>query len=293
MFDDGKIIMTHTYRAHAKINLLLDITGKLPNGYHSIATIMQSISLHDTLEITQTGKPGIEITCDVPGIPTDERNIVHKACKAFGFTGGLRIDIQKRIPSEAGLAGGSANAAAVLAALRDIYAPEMPLKNLLDIAVRVGADVPFCLVGGCCLAEGVGEALTPLPCLPGEYRIALVKPAFSVSTAQAYAALDNMTFTRPQTELAIAHAKQGDWEQVFPLCENVFEQAIGFASLNRVKQNAFTAGAKLVQMTGSGSAVFAVFESEKTPGAITRALGELGEVLGVFEPVAYGINKGG
>ena len=283
--------MLRRYKAFAKINLLLDVTGKLPNGYHSVAMINQSIDLHDTVTVEQTGQPNIEIRCNVPGIPLDERNIAHKACKAFGLDNGLRITIEKRIPSEAGLAGGSANAAAVLAALRDIYAPGMPDEQLRNIATTIGADVPFCLMGGCCLAEGIGEQLTPLPCLPEDYAIALAKPAFSVSTANAYAKLDQIDFLRPQTERAIAHARQGRWEALFPLCANVFEQAVDFTALNCVKQNALRAGASLAQMTGSGSAVFAVFRGDQNAAGITQALAQLGGTVTIHRGVPRGVSQ--
>jgi len=283
--------MTHTYRAYAKINLLLSITGKLPNGYHSVAMINQSIGLYDTITVEQTVQPGIVITCNVPGIPTNKRNIVHKACQAFGIVDGLHIHIEKRIPSEAGLAGGSANAAAVLTALRDIHVPGMPDEQLHKIAVTVGADVPFCLVGGCCFAQGVGEVLTPLPCLPKDYSIALVKPDFGVSTAAAYATLDQMDLARPQTELALSHAKQSNWPEVFPLCANVFEQAVDFPGLVLAKQQALQHGAALVQMTGSGSAVFAVFRAQDTTENISQTLGVLGEFVGIFRPVLFGVEK--
>ena len=278
-------------RAHAKINLLLDVTGRLPNGYHSLAMINQSISLHDTVTVETTPGPNIELLCSTPGIPLDERNIAHKACKAFGLHSGLRITIEKRIPAEAGLAGGSANAAAVLAALRDIFTPGMPDDQLLKLALQVGADVPFCLVGGCCLVEGIGETLTPLPCLPEDYSIALAKPAFSVSTANAYAKLDQINFARPKTGQAIAYAKQGDWANLFPLCANVFEQAVDFTALNSVKQNALHAGALLTQMTGSGSAVFALFRRGSNPAPITQALAQLNQNVAIHHPVPKGLSQ--
>ncbi|MCL2531439.1 MAG: 4-(cytidine 5'-diphospho)-2-C-methyl-D-erythritol kinase [Oscillospiraceae bacterium] len=284
--------MKHTYKAFAKINLLLDVTGRLSNGYHTVQMIMQSISLHDTVTVEQTDEPGIAITCDVPSIPTDERNIVHKACKAFGLDSGLHIHIEKKIPSQAGLAGGSADAAAVLTALRDMFKPGMPMEKLCEIGMQVGADVPFCLIGGCCYAEGLGEQLSPLPCLPRDYRIALVKPDFGVSTAQAYAALDSIDIAHPDTQQALAHARSGEWEAMFPLCANVFEQVLDLPGLAQAKEKTITSvklaitkqnPAKLVQLTGSGSVVFAI------DGA--GALAGLGEYLGEFAPVDCGVAR--
>ena len=257
--------MKHIYRAYAKINLLLDVTGLRPDGYHSVAMLMQSIDLHDIITVELTGGKGIEITCSLPYIPTDKRNIAWKACEAFGITDGLRITLEKRIPSQAGLGGGSADAAAVLTALRDLLRPGMPMETLCEIGAKVGADVPFCLRGGGCLAEGIGEILTPLPSLPASYEIELLKPCAGVNTARAYAALDRMALQRPQTSLAVKYAKQGDWAAVLPLCENVFEQATQLPGLAEYLQDRRARGALLARMTGSGSAVYSVWREGEMP----------------------------
>jgi len=278
-----------TYRAYAKINLLLDVTGKLPNGYHSVAMINQSIDLHDTVTVERTPGTDIEIACDRKGIPFDKRNIVWKACEAFGLYSGVSAKLEKRIPSEAGLAGGSADAAAVLVALRAMFRPEMTSEALCGIAARVGADVPFCLTGGCCLAEGIGEVLTPLPCLPEDYSIALVKPEACVSTGKAYERLDAIKLLHPRTGEAAGLAKRGSWEELFSLCGNVFEQAAEIPGLQACKRQAGESGALLAQMTGSGSAVFAVYHKRTQPGEILRALGRLGEDVRVCKSVPFGV----
>ena len=288
--------MIKQYYAYAKINLHLDVLGKRPDSYHNLSMIMQSISLHDTVTVEIAPGSGFEILCDDPAIPTDARNIAWKAARAFRYTGGLRIAIEKRIPSGAGLAGGSADAAAVLAALRDMAAPDMPDEELRSIGARVGADVPFCLLGGCCLAQGIGDILTPLPCLPQAYAVALVKPEFSVSTAQAYAAIDAMAsedameLRRPDTARAVAHAKQGNWESLFPLCANVFEQAIPLPGLEWAKAQAMQSGALLCRMTGSGSAVFAVYPRGAS-NEILCALEALGSKAAAYAPVGLGIEN--
>jgi 4-diphosphocytidyl-2-C-methyl-D-erythritol kinase len=281
--------MKLSYRAYAKINLLLDVTGVLPNGYHSVVMINQSISLHDVVTVEVVPGRGIEITCDMPGIPTDQRNIVWKACKAFGGDRGLRITLEKHIPSEAGLAGGSTDAAAVLAALRRMFKPEMPTETLLTIGAKVGADVPFCLTGGCCLAEGIGEVLTPLPSLPQSYAVALTKPDVAVSTAAAYAAMDSIQLRRPKTGRAVALAKQGCWEQVLPLCANVFEQVVELPGLAEWKENALRQGALLAQMTGAGSAAIAVFDEKAISGETIAALGGFGDTVAVHKLVPHGV----
>ena len=272
-----------TCRAYAKINLLLDVTGRLPNGYHSVVMLNQSISLHDVVTVELTQNRGIEIVCDCKGIPLDSRNIAWKACEAFGIGGGVKITLEKHIPGEAGLAGGSADAAAVLTALNELF-PGTTSESLYSIAARLGADVPFCLKGGCCLAQGVGEILTPLPCLPDDYSVALVKPeAISVSTARAYAAMDAIALRRPRTDEAVALAQQGRWAEAFPLCANVFEQVTQLPGLAECKDEALAAGALLCQMTVSGSAVFAIMRNDALP-----ALGALGTVH-VYKPVPFGV----
>jgi len=257
--------MKRSYRAYAKINLHLDVTGRRPDGYHSVAMILQSIDLHDTVTVERTAGAGFEIVCNLPYIPTDKRNIAWKAANIFGVADGLKITLEKRIPSQAGLGGGSADAAAVLTALRDLFRPELPDAELLSIGARAGADVPFCLTGGCCLAEGIGEALTPLPCLPDEYVIEVLKPSAGVNTARAYAALDSIELRRPQSARAAEYARRGDWESLFPLCENVFEQAVRPPGLAMYLRSRLERGALLARMTGSGSAVYAIWRAGEVP----------------------------
>jgi len=281
--------MKHTYLAYAKINLLLDVTGKRPDGYHSVAMIMQSIDLHDIVTVEAAPGAGIEIICNSPYIPTDHRNIAWKAATAFGITTGLKITLEKRIPSQAGLGGGSADAAAVLTALRDMFKPGMPDEELRKIGASVGADVPFCLHGGCCLAEGIGEILTPLPCMPETYEIELLKPSAGVSTAKAYTALDQIILKRPQTGRAIEYARQGEWEKLFPLCENVFEQAIHLPGLAEYRRSRLDNGALLARMTGSGSAVYAIWRAGERPEGLEAPMA----CEGIFncKPVQSGISK--
>ncbi|MCL2300391.1 MAG: 4-(cytidine 5'-diphospho)-2-C-methyl-D-erythritol kinase [Firmicutes bacterium] len=281
--------MKHAYRAYAKINLLLDVTGKLPNGYHSVAMIMQSIDLHDTVTVEAAGRPGVGIACDLPYIPTDRRNIAWKACEAFGVTDGLNITLEKRIPSQAGLGGGSADAAAVLTALRDMFKPGMPDGELLAIGAKVGADVPFCLTGGCCLAEGIGELLTSLPCLPDGYEIEVLKPSAGVNTAKAYAALDTIALRRPQTAQAVGYARQSDWESLFPLCENVFEQVARLPGLAEYRRGRLEHGALLARMTGSGSAVYSIWRAGTMPAALQAPM--VCEGSFICKPTQFGVEE--
>ncbi|MDR0531246.1 MAG: 4-(cytidine 5'-diphospho)-2-C-methyl-D-erythritol kinase [Oscillospiraceae bacterium] len=289
--------MKITCRAYAKLNLHLDVAGRLPSGYHNVAMLMQSVSLHDTVTVETTERPGIEIVCDKKGIPGGAENIAWRAVQAFfgGAAGelanppeGLRVALQKQIPAGAGLAGGSADAAAVLTALQKMYAPDMPGEALRAIGARVGADVPFCLLGGCCWAEGVGDQLTPLPCLPAErYRVWLAKPDQSIATGGAYAKIDARGVSHPASPRSLA--AQGAWPAVFPLCANVFEQVTELPGLAEAKADCSAAGALLTQMTGSGSAVFAVGPQKADWPAVAGALKKLGAFCVEVRPVPCGV----
>jgi len=272
----------------------LDITGILPNGYHSVAMLMQSVDLADVVTVEPTRFGGVDIRCNLPHIPRDRRNIAWKAAAAFfgEEMPGLKITLEKQIPAGAGMAGGSADAAAVLAALRVLYAPEMTDGALRDIGMRVGADVPFCLRGGCCWAEGAGEQLTPLQSLPPEFRFAVIKPNIHVSTANAYANIDAIELRQPDTKRVYSLALQSDWVSLFPHCANVFEQVIAIPGLAQAKMLCGTAGSLLTQMTGSGSAVFAVCDQSADIRQVQQSLRALGgDFLGVLGPVPHGVER--
>ena len=286
--------MRIAYKAYAKLNLHLDITGILPGGYHSVAMLMQSADLADVVTVEPTRFSGVYIRCNLPYIPRDRRNIAWKAAAAFfeEEMPGLKITLEKHIPSGAGMAGGSADAAAVLAALRELYAPEMPDEELRDIGMRVGADVPFCLQGGCCWAEGVGEQLTPLQSMPPKYQFAVTKPDIHINTANAYANIDAIELMRPDTKRVRSLALRGDFEGLFPLCANVFEQAIELPGLTHAKKACGKAGALLTQMTGSGSAVFAVCDNNADIQQVQQGLLALGgDFLGILKPVPRGVER--
>ena len=292
--------MKFAYKAYAKLNLHLDITGLLPDGYHSVAMLMQSVDLADTVTVETVRGKGVDIRCNLPYVPRDRRNIAWKAAQAFFAPGktsapripGLKIVLEKRIPAGAGMAGGSADAAAVLTALREMYMPGMPDEELSRIGAAVGADVPFCLRGGCCWAEGAGEKLTSLQSLPPVYQFAVTKPDLHMSTASAYAMLDKIPLKRPDTERVYALALQGGWEGLFPHCANVFEQAIELPGLPQAKAACAGAGALLTQMTGSGSAVFAVCGGNTNPERVRQSLQALGgDFLSFLQPVPKGVEK--
>lgn len=268
--------MKVTVKAYAKINLLLDILGTLDNGYHDLFMLMQSVSIYDTVTTQCNDSHRITISCDVPDIPTDERNIAYKAAKAFfNFLKieckGIHIDIAKTIPHAAGLAGGSADAAAVVTALKKIYAPTLADRDLIDICKEVGSDVPFCALGGTMIAQGTGTTLTYMPQLEIP-NIIIVKPQCSVSTGAAYKAFDTAEHIRhPDKNGIFRAALESDIEGVLKRVDNVFEQFIDIPDRVEIKAIMRKYGAKCACMSGSGPSVFGIFDdSEKAKQCAER-----------------------
>ena len=248
--------------AYAKLNLTLDILGKRDDGYHEMKMVMQTISLHDDVTVTLTDKG---ITCRVAGaeLPCDERNLAVKAARAFCEA--MDIALIKRIPSEAGMAGGSADAAAVLHALRDLVSPALTDERLEAIGTAVGSDVPFCIRGGTQLAEGRGEKLTVLNPAP-ECFVAVCKPDFPISTPALFARVDGVMLSdRPDTDAMLSAIECGNADALCENVSNVFEQALPDAQRERIeeiKRALVENGAACAAMTGSGSAVFGLFSDE-------------------------------
>ena len=268
-----------TERAYAKLNLTLDILGKHDDGYHEMRMVMQTVSLHDDVTVMLTGGKGV--TCRAAGmeLPCDDRNLAVKAAKAFceavDYSGGIDLSLVKRIPSEAGMAGGSADAAAVLRVLRTLISPALTDKQLEAIGARVGSDVPFCVRGGTQLAEGRGETLTVLRSAPRLYA-AVCKPDFPISTPALFACIDGVTIAeRPDTEAMLAAVERGDADALCANVCNVFEQALGGEQHDRIeeiKRSLLRYGARAAAMTGSGSAVFGLFREEAACAAACDAL---------------------
>lgn len=258
-----------TLSAYAKINLTLDVTGRRPDGYHTVRMVMQSVGLHDDVTVTRTGTGGVTLACDKPFVPTDGRNLAVRAAEHFfACTGlacdGLHIALKKRIPVAAGLAGGSTDAAAVLRALDTLYGAGLSTDALCGMGLALGADVPYCLVGGTMLAEGIGEVLTPLPPLPDCWAV-LCKPGFAVSTAAVYAALDGCTpSARPDTAGVLRALQAGDYAGVCRRLCNVMEAvtAAGHAEIGRIKDTLMACGADGAAMSGSGPTTFGLFRTQ-------------------------------
>ena len=251
--------------AYAKVNLTLDVLGKRPDGYHDLKSVMQTISMRDDIELQiGTGKPW-SLSCDKEGIPCDERNLAWKAakvyCEAMGKDpDGIHIHITKRIPSEAGLGGGSADAAAVLRALNRHYGDPLSILALAELGAQVGSDVPFCVVGGTVMCEGRGERLRKLPVMP-DCVFVVVKPECSSSTPELYRKIDERSIAkRPDNQAMESALLAGDLSKVAQNLCNVFDPVVteDHLELNYLKSLFYNYGAIGYQMTGSGSAVFGI-----------------------------------
>lgn len=285
--------MTTLYEgAFAKLNLTLDVLGRREDGYHDLQSVMQTISIRDDIEIDiGTGKPW-KLLCSMEGIPTDETNLAWKAAKVYCEAmnkdpGGMEIRIVKRIPSGAGLGGGSADAAAVLRALNRHYGDPLSILALAELAARVGSDVPFCTLGGTAMVEGRGERLRKLPDMP-ECIFVVCKPDFSVSTPELYRKIDKTAIAKRPDNRAMENALlAGDLGQVAENICNVFDPVVtsGHLELNYIKSICNTYGALNQQMTGSGSAVFAIMPSFEYAAVVCSMLKDNYPQVFIAKPV--------
>lgn len=257
--------MTYTVKAPAKINLALDVISKRSDGYHDVTMIMQTIALYDTISV-RNGYEGIKLTSDSTKIPVDETNIAYKAAHylstKYNVKRGAHIHIEKRIPISAGLAGGSTDAAAVLKLLNKAWELKLSKAELMDAGKRLGADVPFCIQGGTCLAEGVGEKLTVIKSMPDCY-ILLAKPNISVSTKEVYQSLKlNEMQERPNIPAILQAIENQDLLKISNSMRNVLETVTTkmHPIIVELKQKLMENGAIGSMMSGSGPTVFGVFE---------------------------------
>lgn len=253
------------YKAYAKINLTLDLTGVLPNKYHGIFTCMQSVSLYDSVTV-KTGEEGIRLRCSERFIPCDDRNTAYKAARLFyekaGITPACDIYIKKVIPSGAGLAGGSADAAAVLKALGTIYPDALSHREIMKTALEVGADVPFCYMGGTRLCQNIGEVMSPLPALFSD--VLIVKPFERVSTKDAYVRFDSAeNITHADNDSFLFYAANGDYKEAVKYASNMFETLCDVKAGDEIKRIMSEHGAWFSSMSGSGSAYFGLFEDRE------------------------------
>ena len=259
-------------RAHGKINLSLDVLGRRNDGYHEVKMIMHTVALHDGIFIKKERERGIRMECNLSSLPTNEENLMVRAAKAimdeFSIEEGLSLRLMKRLPVAAGMAGGSADAAAVFHGINQLFHLNLSTEELEKRAVKLGADIPFCLHKGCYLSEGIGEKLCKLPSLP-PCTILLVKPAFSLSTKLIYENLhlENITDAEhPDVDRMIKELKSGFLEDICALGGNLLEKvSISLRPEIQVLKDFFIKeGALLSLMSGSGPTVFGIFpEKEK------------------------------
>jgi 4-diphosphocytidyl-2-C-methyl-D-erythritol kinase len=255
-------------KSYAKINIFLDIEGRRQDGYHLIKTVMQSIDLHDEIYIAEIPEDKIEIECSNPLIPTDERNTCWKSAHIiktmYNIKSGVKIKIKKHIPSEAGLAGGSSNCAAVITGLNKLWNLNMAQDEMLDIGLRVGADVPFCILGGTYLAEGIGEKLSKLNDFKWE-NILIIKPEFSMSTAFVYKNLNPQDYNLFEGNKIIEFIDKDEFYNAAKSSSNALEKVVEkfHPEIKDIIKLLLENNAFVSRMTGSGSAVFGFFESKQ------------------------------
>lgn len=258
-------------KAHGKINLSLDVLGRRDDGYHEVKMIMHTVGLYDSIYIRRERKRGIRMECNLPSLPTNEENLMVRAAKAimdeFSIEEGLSLRLMKRLPVAAGMAGGSADAAAVFHGMNQLFHLNLSTEELEKRAVKFGADIPFCLHKGCYLSEGIGEKLKKLPTLP-PCTIILVKPAFSLSTKLIYEnlRLENLTDKEhPEVDEMIEKLENGDLEEICKLGGNLLEKvSISLRPEIQVLKDFFIKeGALLSLMSGSGPTVFGIFPEEE------------------------------
>lgn len=281
--------------APCKVNLSLDITGVRADGYHQLRSVMQTVGLYDYLLISESDYRGIFIECDREQLSCDTTNTAFRAAAAFFQAAGIekysvKLEIIKNIPMQAGLGGGSSDAAAALVGLNRMYAGGFSLEELCKIGLQVGADVPFCIQGGTVLCEGVGEIFTPLPALSEGCFVLIAKPEAGLSTVSSFRRYDRYQGEkhRPDTEALVRALKRTDLSAVCGEMSNVLEQVSGLPEIQQFKDVMLSCGALGASMTGSGSAVIGIFDNKR---AVRRAhrklLTEAGAVF-ITRPTPFG-----
>lgn len=263
-------------RAFAKLNLSLDVLGKKPDGYHDLRMVMQSVEFGDDLDVRLTEDGSFRIVSGRAYLPSDDRNLSMKAAKLFleGTGLGAHIHTVKRTPVCAGMGGGSSDAAAVLRALNKLTGGKRSYEELCEMGLRIGSDVPFCIRGGTALAEGRGELLTPLAPLP-DCAIVICKPSFAISTPELFGKVDaRKSRIRPDTAGILAALERKDLPGVARRMYNVFEDVLTRREdeIFVIKSELLSRGATGAAMTGTGSAVFGLFENETAANAAYEAL---------------------
>ena len=275
-------------KARAKINLGLDVVRKREDGYHEVRMIMQMINLYDRITLRRSTEPGIRVTTNLPYLPVNEDNLVYRAAKLlmdeFQVTEGVEIELQKYIPVAAGMAGGSSDAAAVMVGINRIFHLGLTKKQLMERGVKIGADVPFCIMRGTALAEGIGEVLTPLPAMP-HCSLVIAKPKIHVSTKFVYGNLKaNELKEHPDIDGQVQALREGSLEQLVAKMGNVLETVTvpAYPVIDEIKRTMLKNDAMGAMMSGSGPTVFGVFEREERAQEVCRLLKKEGAAKQVY-----------
>lgn len=285
-------------QAFAKINLGLDVLGKREDGYHEVRMIMQTIRMYDQLDMRKSVEPGIHLTTNKKYIPVDENNLVWRAAKLMmdtcGIMEGVSIHLHKVIPVAAGMAGGSSDAAATLVGMNRLFHCGLSKEKLMELGVQIGADVPYCVLRGTALAEGIGEKLTVLPPMPDCW-ILIGKPGISVSTKYVYTTLDLNTDTvHPDIDGMKKALEDGNLYGITEWMGNVLQDVTipAYPEVERIKEQMKTLGAVNAMMSGSGPTVFGIFDNEEKAQEACQKLRESGSCQQVFLTVPFN-NYGG
>ena len=279
-----------TVLAPAKLNLALDVVGLLPSGYHDLDMTMQAITLYERVVLRRS--PYLNLRLPGSLVAPNNKNTAIKAALAFfdytGLLAGVDITIYKNTPVRAGMAGGSADAAAVLVGMNELYGARLSMSELCALGAKIGADVPFCIVGGTCLAQGIGEVLSPLKPMP-PCHIVLAKPDFGVNTGKAYGLFDTNGKTHNADQLGMLTAVQNrDLPAICGKLENVFEQFVEVPGRIEMKEVLRASGAAGVCMSGSGPTLFGIFTDKAQALAAAQDLAPFAKNIAVTKPVRQG-----
>lgn len=284
---------TISLKALAKINLGLDVVRRREDGYHEVRMVMQTIHLYDRLEMEKTATQGIELSTNLSYLPVNENNLVYRAGKLlmdeFGITEGIKVYLNKRIPVAAGMAGGSTDAAAMLYGMNELFELGLSREQLMERGVKIGADVPYCLMRGTALAEGIGEILTPLAPMV-KCPVLIAKPAISVSTSVVYQNLKLDADTKhPDIDRLIRDIRKQDLGAIAGDMGNVLESVTipNYPVIAQIKEQMMDSGAINAMMSGSGPTVFGLFEEEETAQAAYQKMKESGLAKQVYLTTIY------
>ena len=286
-------------KALGKINLGLDVLKRREDGYHEVRMIMQTVSLCDELELKKSWKEGIKVQTNLYYLPTNENNLVYKAAQLlmeeFDIRDGISIQLKKKIPVSAGMAGGSSDAAAVLWGMNQMYGLGLSCKDLMERGVKLGADVPYCILRGTALAEGIGERLTVLPPMPKCYLL-IAKPGVNVSTKYVYENLhanDLKAEQHPDVDAMIEALKEKDLAALSSRMGNVLETVTvsAYPVIDRIKKCMMSAGALGAMMSGSGPTVFGIFDNQEKARRAYRGMKGKRFVKQAYVTVPYNVRR--